>query len=112
MIDIRDLKDAGHKNIAFIQADLMDAFSVKDEITDSVSCLHAIEHFGLGRCSDPIYPKGYLKGFNNIVRMLKPGGFLYISFPISNKNEVQYNAQRVFHPKDILPRLTPQIALL
>ena len=66
-----------------------------------MSCLHAIEHFGLGRYGDPIDPKGHLKGFNNILRMLKVGGHLYISFPISNKSEVQFNAQRVFHPKDI-----------
>ena len=33
--------------------------------------------------------------------MLKPRGILYISFPIGKKNEVHFNAHRVFHPKDI-----------
>ena len=27
---------------------------------------------------------------------------MYISFPISHKNEVHFNAHRVFHPQDIL----------
>jgi hypothetical protein len=34
--------------------------------------------------------------------MLKPGGTLYLSFPISKKNEVHFNAHRVFHPTDVL----------
>ncbi len=75
--------------------------STQVDITDSISCLHAIEHFGLGRYGDPIDPHGHIKGFNNIIRMLKPEGMLYISFPIGRSNEVHFNAHRVFHPKDI-----------
>jgi predicted SAM-dependent methyltransferase len=101
VIDIRDLKISGHKNISFIKADLMDKSLVKSEITDSISCLHAIEHFGLGRYGDKIDPNGHKTGFNNIFRMLKPNGKLYISFPIAKKNEIHFNAHRVFHPKDI-----------
>ena len=72
-----------------------------ENMTDSISCLHAIEHFGLGRYGDPLNPDGHKLGFNNILRMLKPGGTLYISFPIGKSNEVHFNAQRVFHPQDI-----------
>ena len=68
---------------------------------DSISCLHAIEHFGLGRYGDALDPKGYQKGFSNIVLMLETGGFLYISFPIAAQNEVHFNAHRMFHPHDI-----------
>ena len=32
------------------------------EPVDSVSCLHAIEHFGLGRYGDPIDVFGHIKG--------------------------------------------------
>jgi SAM-dependent methyltransferase len=102
VMDVRDLNDTGHSNISFIKANLMDEISADDNMADSISCLHAIEHFGLGRYGDPIDPNGYLKGFNNIVRMLKPGGTLYISFPIGESNEVHFNAHRVFHPKDVL----------
>jgi SAM-dependent methyltransferase len=101
VMDVRFLKDIQHKNISFIQADLMNMNNSLDCITDSISCLHAIEHFGLGRYGDKIDPLGHIKGFNNILRMLKPGGTLFISFPISNKNEVHFNAHRVFHPRDI-----------
>ena len=79
----------------------MDKSLVKSEITDSISCLHAIEHFGLGRYGDSIDPNGHKIGFNNIFRMLKSNGILYISFPIANQNQIHFNAHRVFHPKDI-----------
>jgi SAM-dependent methyltransferase len=101
VMDVRNLENTGHKNISFIKADLMNHNSAQSNITDSISCLHAIEHFGLGRYGDPIDPNGHKKGFNNMLRMLKPGGIFYISFPIVNQNEVHFNAHRIFHPKDI-----------
>jgi hypothetical protein len=102
VIDVRDLEGTGHKNIIFTKADLMDDKNSPKEVTDSLSCLHVIEHFGLGRYGDPLDPLGHIKGFNNILKMVKPNGTLYISFPIGRQNEVHFNAHRVFHPTDIL----------
>ena len=102
VIDVRELEISGHSQIRFLQRDMMVSDPQFNEITDSLSCLHTIEHFGLGRYGDPIDPDGYLRGFQNLVDMLKPGGVLYISFPISKENEVHFNAHRVFHPLDIL----------
>jgi len=101
VMDVRELNIQGHDNIAFVKADLMNRDNVQINITDSISCLHAIEHFGLGRYGDPIDPQGHIKGYNNIVRMLKSDGTLFISFPIGKENEVHFNAHRVFHPRDI-----------
>jgi hypothetical protein len=101
IMDIRDLEKSEHQNIEFIKRDLMNNNSIYKKITDSISCLHAIEHFGLGRYGDRIDPNGHIKGFNNIIKMLKKNGTLYISFPIGKKNEVHFNAHRVFHPKEI-----------
>ena len=100
-LDIRELNINGHQNIRFLRADLMDINESLYQITDSISCLHALEHFGLGRYGDNIDPNGHIKGFQNILRMLEHGGVLYISFPISLANEVHFNAHRVFHPHDI-----------
>lgn len=102
VMDIRPLQISIHDNISFVQADLMLGNKNLSNNFDSISCLHAIEHFGLGRYNDPINPKGYCTGFNNILNMLELNGKLYISFPVGKKNEVQFNAQRVFHPTDIL----------
>jgi len=102
VLDIRDLKKSIHKNIIFLKRDLMnDVVDLKDSC-DSISCLHAIEHFGLGRYGDTIDPDGHILGFRNIVEILKEGGILYISFPISDNPGVHFNSQRVFDPGEIL----------
>ena len=111
VFDIRPLPDCGHQNIEFQQMDLMDITSVVP-VTDSISCLHTIEHFGLGRYGDTVNPKGHLIGFNNLVNMLEHGGRLYISFPISINNEVHFNAHRSFKPKDILSWAPNRIELI
>ena len=101
IMDVRQLKNTGHENINYLQADLMDKNSICPNISDSISCLNAIEHFGLGRYGDQVDPNGHKKGYNNMLRMLKSNGILYISFPIGRENAVHFNAHRVFHPKDI-----------
>lgn len=100
--DFRALTDTGHPNIIFKQLDLMDTANVEANSCDSLSCLHAIEHFGLGRYGDPINPCGHIEGFKNLLKMLTPDGTLYISFPIGDVDKVYFNAHRVFAPKSIL----------
>lgn len=92
--DVRPLEDFAHKNIKFIQADLMNPHDFGE--TDSISCLHAIEHFGLGRYTDPIDIEGHNKGIANLVNLVSKGGRLYISFPIGQNDEVHFNAHRIF----------------
>jgi hypothetical protein len=110
ILDIRAISKSEHPNIIYTQADLMNGSEY--EVTDSLSCLHTIEHFGLGRYGDPVNPLGYLTGFKNLIRMLKPGGILYISFPIGSQNEVHFNAHRVFHPLDIFSWGTSELNLI
>lgn len=102
IIDVRELQDTGHENIRFKRMDLMKNDLIESNICDSLSCLHAIEHFGLGRYGDPINPQGHLTGFSNLLKMLKPGGTLYISFPIGTADQVHFNAHRIFKPDSIL----------
>lgn len=102
IIDVRELQDTGHENIRFKRMDLMKNDLIESNICDSLSCLHAIEHFGLGRYGDPINPQGHLIGFRNLLKMLKHGGTLYISFPIGNADQVHFNAHRIFKPDSIL----------
>lgn len=101
VFDIRENK-INYKNIKFNKLDLNNINKELENYTDSLSCLHTIEHFGLGRYGDQIDPDGYKKGIKNITRILKKGGLLYISFPISNKTKVLFNSERRFHPLDIL----------
>jgi len=100
VLDIRPLTNVGHDRIKFRQGNLMEFDDSLIEITDSLSCLHALEHFGLGRYGDPIDPEGHVKGFSHLCRMLKPNGILYLSVPIG-AGGVYFNAHRVFEPSEI-----------
>lgn len=102
VFDIRELNSDEHENILFRQADLMDESEIQRESTDSLSCLHALEHVGLGRYGDSVDPSGHVKAFNNLLRMLKKEGVLYVSLPISDKSEVFFNAHRVFQIREVL----------
>lgn len=94
LLDIRCM-ESDIKNVTFRQADVMDGTNIPEKYCDSVSSLHALEHFGLGRYGDPIDPNGHLKGFANISKMLKPNGIFYFSVPMG-KQRIDFNAHRVF----------------
>lgn len=106
VFDIRPV-NSDIPGVVFKQADLMSADSVaalcagNAGYCDSLSCLHAIEHFGLGRYGDPVDPSGYRRGIENLSKLLQPGGRLYLSTPIGSER-VEFNANRVFDPSTIL----------
>ena len=47
----------------------------------------------LGRYGDPIDPIGDLKAMNNTMKLLKPGGILFLSVPIG-PDVIVFNLQR------------------
>ncbi|MDP9177202.1 MAG: DUF268 domain-containing protein [Gemmatimonadota bacterium] len=94
VLDIRPLEIAA-RNITFRQCDLMQEHPDLDECTDSLSCLHVLEHFGLGRYGDTVDYYGYRRGWENLYRMLTPGGKLYFSVPIGPQR-IEFDAHRVF----------------
>jgi Caenorhabditis protein of unknown function, DUF268 len=110
VFDIRPL-NAHPKNILFKQADFMDLSDDLLEYCDSLSCLHALEHFGLGRYGDPIDLDGYRKGFENLCKMLKPSGTLYFSVPIGAER-IEFNAHRVFSIKTVLDLAKDRLKLI
>ena len=72
-----------------------------DDAVQSLSCLHVIEHIGLGRYGDPIDPRGPERAAREIVRVLKAGGRAYISTPVG-RPRVQFNGQRVFGIAEVI----------
>lgn len=100
VLDIRPL-DCLIPNIRFKQIDLMKPIDNVSNCYDSISCLHALEHFGLGRYGDSIDIFGSEKGFNNIFRLLSKGGKLYFSVPIG-RQRIEFNAHRIFGLKYLL----------
>lgn len=87
--------------VLFRQADLMNPSESLSEYCDSLSCLHALEHFGLGRYGDPIDPHGYAAGLGNMAKILRPGGMFHLSVPIG-KERVEFNAHRIFDPRSLV----------
>ena len=103
IIDIRDLSSE-QKNIEFLKLNVCEPLKPEfNEISDSISCLHAIEHFGLGRYGDPIDLDAHLKALENFKKMLKPKGKFYFSTPIGPQR-IEFNAHRVFSVKYLLEK--------
>lgn len=94
LVDIRSIKSKV-KNIEFRQLDLMKLPDSLINYCDSISSLHAIEHFGLGRYGDPIDYNGHLKAIRNIEKILVDGGHFYFSTPIGPQR-IEFNVHRVF----------------
>lgn len=95
VIDIRPL-NSEIENVTFIQKDMMDDCDLHELISDSVSCLHALEHFGLGRYGDQIDPEGWESGFRSLTTLVSKGGTLYLGVPTSYRQRIEFNEQRVF----------------
>jgi SAM-dependent methyltransferase len=100
MLDIRPL-DITVDNLEFIQTDATNMRNIKSDSIESLSSLHAVEHFGLGRYGDKVDPLGYLKVIKEINRVTKKGGRVYFSVPIG-RQRLEFNAHRVFDPHYII----------
>ena len=106
IFDIRPLTSP-IKNIVYKQLDIMDDPIEYYDYCDSISCLHALEHFGLGRYGDTIDVDGHKKGLINISKILKPGGLFYLSVPFSSHQRIEFNAHRIFKIPYLLKLLNP-----
>jgi len=111
-IEVFDIRPVASQipGVIFRQADLMNPALSQVEYCDSLSCLHALEHFGLGRYGDPIDPRGYVVGLKNMIKILRSGGLFYLSVPIGTER-VEFNAHRVFDPRSLV-RLAETESLL
>lgn len=75
----------------------------------SLSCMHVIEHVGLGRYGDPLDALGHETAAAELARVLAPGGNLYVSVPVG-RERVCFNAHRVFSHGTVM-RLFPALRL-
>ncbi len=66
-----------------------------DDSIQSLSCMHTIEHIGLGRYGDAIDPNGDLKAINELKRVTAHGGNLLIVVPVG-REQLAFNAHRIY----------------
>ena len=70
----------------------------KDNSIESLSCMHTLEHVGLGRYGDLIDPEGDLKAIRELIRVLEHGGDLLVVVPVGYPQRVCFNAHRIYEP--------------
>jgi Caenorhabditis protein of unknown function, DUF268 len=109
IIDIRALT-SDIQGLTFIRDDATKLTQLPDDSVESLSSLHAAEHFGLGRYSDPIDPSACFEFMNALQRVLAPGANLYFSVPVG-RERVEFNAHRIFSPQTIVQSF-PRLRLL
>ncbi len=98
-VDIREVQ-SGLENLVYVRGSLLDLPFERGSVS-SLSCLHVLEHVGLGRYGDPIEPDGHRKAAHELGRVLAPGGRLLIGVPVGVER-VCFNAHRVLDPSSVL----------
>jgi len=81
-------------NLSSKAADLL-ALPFADCSIHSLSCMHVIEHIGLGRYGDSLDPDGDLKAIAELKRVVAQGGLLLFVVPIG-KPKIMFNAHRIY----------------
>ncbi|MGH8640232.1 MAG: DUF268 domain-containing protein [Burkholderiales bacterium] len=92
-LDIRPL-DVVLPGLTSRRGDLSSLALPSDSVS-SLSCLHVLEHIGLGRYGDPLDSDGHVKAAGELSRVLAYGGDLYLSVPVGRERAC-FNAHRVF----------------
>ena len=97
-VDYRPLR-VRLSNLTSLAGDIVQ-LPFRDASIASLSCLHVMEHVGLGRYGDPLNPFGSQHAAAELQRVLQPGGGLFLSVPVG-RERVCFNAHRVFSPGTI-----------
>jgi SAM-dependent methyltransferase len=98
-VDYRPLK-TNLSGLRTMPGDIL-SLPFEDGSINSLSCLHVIEHIGLGRYGDPLDPLGTVKAAKELQRILAIGGILLVSLPVG-RERICFNAHRVHSPMTIL----------
>lgn len=99
VVDIRHI-DVHIEGLEFVKATIED-LPFESNSVPVLSCLHVIEHIGLGRYGDRVNPKGYLCAAREISRVLQPKGLLILGTPVG-KERLCFDAHRIFDPQTVL----------
>lgn len=97
-------------NLKSEHADLTDLKNFKDNSVESLSCMHVVEHIGLGRYGDPIDSEGDIKAINELKRVCSIGGDILFVVPVG-KERIQFNAHRIYAFNTIINLFGPGFTL-
>lgn len=97
-VDLRPL-DLEHKNFVYQRGSILKLPFASGSVA-SLSCLHVIEHIGLGRYGDTVDPEGHLKAAAELARVLAPGGRMLLGTPVGEQR-LCFDAHRIFDPETV-----------
>jgi hypothetical protein len=81
-------------NLTSGKADLL-SLPFPDHSITSLSCMHTLEHIGLGRYGDKLDPSGDEKAIKELKRVLAIGGDLLVVVPVGEP-KIMFNAHRIY----------------
>jgi len=87
-------------HLASGKADLA-ALPFPDQSVASLSCMHVVEHIGLGRYGDALDPGGDQKAMRELTRVLAGGGSLLFAAPIGQP-KIIFNAHRIYSYRQVV----------
>jgi hypothetical protein len=102
-VDLRPI-NARLPGLKIIRADILH-LPYRSNSVQSLSSLHVIEHIGLGRYGDAVDPSGTKKAIKEMIRVVGPGGYIYLSLPVG-KYRMCFNAHRIHTPEMIIKEFT------
>ena len=88
-------------NLRSAHADLAN-LPFPDNSLRSLSCMHVVEHVGLGRYGDALDPEGDLKAMAELKRTLISGGQFLFVVPVGGRARVVFNAHRIYRFEQIV----------
>ncbi len=93
--------DLNMSNLKCGAADLK-KLSFNDNSIESLSCMHVVEHVGLGRYGDDLDADGDIAAIKELSRVIAPKGKLYFVVPVGGEARIQFNAHRIYRKEDII----------
>lgn len=88
-------------NLSHKHADLT-KLTFSDNSIESLSCMHVVEHIGLGRYGDPLDVDGDLKAISELKRVMAIDGYLLFVVPIGGEAKIMFNAHRIYSYAQVL----------
>ena len=100
-VDFYDYRPADI-NLSNLKSDHADLTKLpfEDNSFNSLSCMHTVEHIGLGRYGDRLDPDGDLKAISELKRILAKDGSLFFVVPVG-KPKIEFNAHRIYSYEQI-----------
>ncbi|MEA5526339.1 DUF268 domain-containing protein [Nodularia spumigena] len=88
------------EGLSCMKADLL-SLPFNTNSIESISCMHVIEHVGLGRYGDALDPQGDIKAIRELQRVTANNGHFLLVVPVG-KPRVQFNAHRIYRASQLL----------